>query len=92
MAGPRRGAGAAPPPGWAPCRAACAHPRPVPVAVGSVLSSYGWYMLLAVVAVYLLVQKVSRSLAARLSARPGAAEAAEGEYGARCGVGAWPGG
>ncbi|XP_066184340.1 selenoprotein S [Sylvia atricapilla] len=44
--------------------------------VGSVLSSYGWYMLLAVVAVYLLVQKVSRSLA-RSSARPGAAEAAE---------------
>ncbi|XP_014106698.1 PREDICTED: selenoprotein S isoform X2 [Pseudopodoces humilis] len=44
---------------------------------GSVLSSYGWYMLLAVVAVYLLVQKVSRSLASRPSGRPGAAEAAE---------------
>ncbi|NXQ06592.1 SELS protein, partial [Vidua macroura] len=45
--------------------------------VGSVLSSYGWYMLLAAVAVYLLVQKVSRSLAARPGGRPGAAEAAE---------------
>ncbi|XP_014730137.1 PREDICTED: selenoprotein S [Sturnus vulgaris] len=45
--------------------------------VGSVLASYGWYMLLAVVAVYLLVQKVSRSLAARPSGRRGAAEAAE---------------
>ncbi|NXC80645.1 SELS protein, partial [Cercotrichas coryphoeus] len=38
--------------------------------VGSVLASYGWYMLLAVVAVYLLVQKVSRG-------RREAAEAAE---------------
>ncbi|XP_056355527.1 selenoprotein S [Oenanthe melanoleuca] len=45
--------------------------------VGSVLASYGWYMLLAAVAVYLLVQKVSRSLAARPSGRRGAAEAAE---------------
>lgn len=45
--------------------------------VGSVLSSYGWYILLAAVAVYLVVQKVSRSLAARPSGRPGAAEAAE---------------
>ncbi|NXB03490.1 SELS protein, partial [Cnemophilus loriae] len=45
--------------------------------VGSVLSSYGWYILLVVVAVYVLVQKVSRSLAARSSGRPGAAEAAE---------------
>ncbi|XP_050164993.1 selenoprotein S [Myiozetetes cayanensis] len=44
--------------------------------VGSLLSSYGWYILLAAVAVYLLVQKVSRSLAARPGAR-GAAEAAE---------------
>ncbi|XP_039579196.1 selenoprotein S isoform X1 [Passer montanus] len=45
--------------------------------VGSVLSSYGWYVLLAAVAVYLLLQKVSRGLAARPSGRPGAAEAAE---------------
>ncbi|TRZ23662.1 hypothetical protein HGM15179_003461 [Zosterops borbonicus] len=44
--------------------------------VGSVLSSYGWYMLLAAVAVYFLVQKVSRSLAWS-GGRPGAAEAAE---------------
>ncbi|NXA05486.1 SELS protein, partial [Sapayoa aenigma] len=45
--------------------------------VGSVLSSYGWFILLAAVAVYLLVQKVSRSLAARPSGRLGAADAAE---------------
>ncbi|NXK97200.1 SELS protein, partial [Formicarius rufipectus] len=44
--------------------------------VGSLLSGYGWYILLAAVAVYLLVQKVSRSLAARPSG-PGAAAAAE---------------
>lgn len=53
--------------------------------MGSVLSSYGWYMLLAAVAVYFLVQKVSRSLAWS-GGRPGAAEAAEGEYRTRCGV------
>lgn len=53
-----------------------------PPAVGSVLSGYGWYLLLAAVAVYLLVQKVSRGLAARPGGRPGAAEAAEGECGA----------
>ncbi|NXE98529.1 SELS protein, partial [Menura novaehollandiae] len=45
--------------------------------VGSLLSSYGWYILLAAVVVYLLVQKVSRSLAARPSGRPGAADAVE---------------
>lgn len=53
--------------------------------MGSVLSSYGWYMLLAAVAVYFLVQKVSRSLA-RSGGRSGAAEAAEGEYKTRCGL------
>ncbi|NXE74480.1 SELS protein, partial [Cochlearius cochlearius] len=56
--------------------AACSHLRLVPVPVGSLLSSYGWYILLAAVAVYLLAQKVSQSLAARPSSRPGAADAA----------------
>ncbi|KAM9275818.1 selenoprotein S isoform 2-T2 [Morus bassanus] len=41
----------------------------------SLLSSYGWYILLAAVAIYLLIQKVSQSLAARPSSRPGAADA-----------------
>ncbi|XP_075362447.1 selenoprotein S [Mycteria americana] len=44
--------------------------------VGSLLSSYGWYLLLAAVAIYLLIQKISQSLAARPSSRPGAADAA----------------
>ncbi|XP_030353433.1 selenoprotein S isoform X1 [Strigops habroptila] len=43
---------------------------------GSLLSSYGWYILLAAVAVYLLFQKVSQRLAAQWSGRPGAADAA----------------
>ncbi|XP_064373968.1 selenoprotein S [Dromaius novaehollandiae] len=44
--------------------------------VGSLLSSYGWYILLACVAIYLLIQKISQSAAARRSSRPGAADAA----------------
>ncbi|NXU57630.1 SELS protein, partial [Turnix velox] len=44
--------------------------------VGSLLASYGWYILLAAVAVYLLVQKVSQRLAARPGAHSGAADAA----------------
>ncbi|KAM4660424.1 selenoprotein S isoform 5-T6 [Amazona ochrocephala] len=43
---------------------------------GSLLSSYGWYILLAAVAVYVLFQKLSQRLAARWSGRPGAADAA----------------
>ncbi|KAK2539554.1 selenoprotein S [Columba livia] len=43
--------------------------------VGSLLSSYGWYILLAAVAIYFLVQKVSQSLAAGPSGRAGAADA-----------------
>ncbi|XP_069722906.1 selenoprotein S isoform X1 [Phaenicophaeus curvirostris] len=43
-------------------------------AVGSLLASYGWYILLAAVIVYLLIQKVSRSWAARPSSWPGAAD------------------
>ncbi|NXP05872.1 SELS protein, partial [Thinocorus orbignyianus] len=43
--------------------------------VGSLLSNYGWYILLAAVAIYLLVQKVSQGLAARRSSQPGAADA-----------------
>ncbi|KAM6058840.1 selenoprotein S isoform 2-T2 [Chlamydotis macqueenii] len=45
-------------------------------AVGSLLSAYGWYILFAAVAVYLLIQKVSQRRAAGPSSRPGAAEAA----------------
>ncbi|CAM9414199.1 unnamed protein product [Bubo scandiacus] len=44
--------------------------------VGSLLSSYGWYILLVGVAIYLLIQKISQSLAARPSRQPGAADAA----------------
>ncbi|XP_075288135.1 selenoprotein S [Opisthocomus hoazin] len=40
---------------------------------GSLLSSYGWYLLLAAVAVYVLLQKISAGRAGR----PGTAEAAE---------------
>ncbi|XP_053934093.1 selenoprotein S isoform X2 [Cuculus canorus] len=43
-------------------------------AVGSLLASYGWYLLLAAVIVYLLIQKVSRSWAARPSSQLGAAD------------------
>ncbi|NXU91394.1 SELS protein, partial [Xiphorhynchus elegans] len=73
-----RGAGGGGGAGRARVGAALADPRPVPcpAAVGSLLSSYGWYLLLAALAVYLLVQKVSRGLAARPRG-PGAAEAAE---------------
>ncbi|NXS64032.1 SELS protein, partial [Brachypteracias leptosomus] len=44
--------------------------------VGSLLSSYGWYILLAGIAIYLLIQKLSQNLASRPSRRPGAADAA----------------
>ncbi|NXH21140.1 SELS protein, partial [Bucco capensis] len=44
--------------------------------VGSLLSSYGWYILLAAVAIYLLIQKLSQSLASRPSSQSGAADAA----------------
>ncbi|NXW90233.1 SELS protein, partial [Alopecoenas beccarii] len=44
--------------------------------VGSLLASYGWYILLAAVAIYLLMQKVSQSLAAGPRGRAGAADAA----------------
>ncbi|KAM6302726.1 selenoprotein S isoform 4-T4 [Podargus strigoides] len=44
--------------------------------VSSLLSSYGWYILLAAVAIYFLIQKISQSLAARPSSQPGAADAA----------------
>ncbi|NXS14213.1 SELS protein, partial [Neodrepanis coruscans] len=63
-------------PGGPSTLAVRAHPRSVPVAVGSVLSSYGWFILLAAVAVYVVVQKVSRSLAGRPGGA-GAADAAE---------------
>ncbi|XP_061302633.1 selenoprotein S isoform X2 [Pezoporus flaviventris] len=43
---------------------------------GSLLSSYGWYILLAAVAVYVLFQKLSQRLAAQWSRRPGAADSA----------------
>ncbi|XP_025055351.1 selenoprotein S [Alligator sinensis] len=39
-------------------------------AVGALLSAYGWYLLLACVAVYLLMQKVSESTRARRRSRP----------------------
>ncbi|NXK48600.1 SELS protein, partial [Chauna torquata] len=48
----------------------------VPIPVGSLLSSYGWYILLACVTIYLIVQKISQSLAVRPSGQPGAADAA----------------
>ncbi|XP_062440254.1 selenoprotein S isoform X1 [Rhea pennata] len=44
--------------------------------VGSLLSSYGWYILLACVAIYLLVQKISQRAAVWPSSQPGAADAA----------------
>ncbi|NWY54713.1 SELS protein, partial [Chionis minor] len=62
--------------GRAPSPAARSHPRLVPVPVGSLLSSYGWYILLAAVAIYLLIQKISQSLAGGPSSQPGAADAA----------------
>ncbi|XP_061856338.1 selenoprotein S isoform X3 [Colius striatus] len=68
------GGGPAPGPGQAPLG-----PRGLDFlqhTVGSLLSSYGWYIVLAAVLIYLLVQKVSQSLAARPSSRPGAADAA----------------
>ncbi|XP_040426069.1 selenoprotein S [Cygnus olor] len=46
-------------------------------AVGSLLSNYGWYILLACVAVYVIVQKISQSLAARPGGRSGAVDAAD---------------
>ncbi|NWU91856.1 SELS protein, partial [Upupa epops] len=49
----------------------------LPEAVGSLLSSYGWYLLLAGVAIYLLVQKLSQSLAGRSSSQQRAAGADE---------------
>ncbi|NWS73215.1 SELS protein, partial [Crotophaga sulcirostris] len=42
--------------------------------VGSLLASYGWYLLLAAVVIYLLIQKVSRSRPARPSSQPGAVD------------------
>ncbi|NXN07236.1 SELS protein, partial [Indicator maculatus] len=50
--------------------------RLISVAVGSLLSNYGWYILLAVVAIYLLIQRISQSLASRPNSQPGAADAA----------------
>ncbi|NXF97198.1 SELS protein, partial [Eubucco bourcierii] len=44
--------------------------------VGSLLSNYGWYILLAGVAIYLLIQKISQGLASRPGSHPGAADAA----------------
>ncbi|OXB68963.1 hypothetical protein ASZ78_003432 [Callipepla squamata] len=44
--------------------------------VGTVLSSYGWYILLACVAICLVVQKISQSLRMRPSGQHGAAGAA----------------
>ncbi|NXE22973.1 SELS protein, partial [Ardeotis kori] len=69
---------AGPPPPWpgGSLPAARSHLRLLPVPVGSLLSAYGWYILFAAVAVYLLVQKVSQRRAAGPSSRPGAAEAA----------------
>uniref|UniRef100_A0A8C4K341 SELS protein n=1 Tax=Dromaius novaehollandiae TaxID=8790 RepID=A0A8C4K341_DRONO len=57
---------------WQPALTCGVSPSPV----GSLLSSYGWYILLACVAIYLLIQKISQSAAARRSSRPGAADAA----------------
>uniref|UniRef100_A0A8B9I5P5 Selenoprotein S n=1 Tax=Anser brachyrhynchus TaxID=132585 RepID=A0A8B9I5P5_9AVES len=49
----------------------------VPIAVGSLLANYGWYILLACVAIYVIVQKISQSLAARPGGRSGAVDAAD---------------
>ncbi|KAI6077831.1 Selenoprotein S [Aix galericulata] len=46
-------------------------------AVGSLLSNYGWYILLACVVIYVIVQKISQSLAARQGGRAGAVDAAD---------------
>eukprot|EP00075_Anas_platyrhynchos_P032730 XP_027321983.1 selenoprotein S [Anas platyrhynchos] len=46
-------------------------------AVGSLLSNYGWYILLGCVVIYVIVQKISQSLAARQSGRAGAVDAAD---------------
>lgn len=51
--------------------------RLVPIAVGSLLSNYGWYILLACVVIYVIVQKISQSLAARQGGRAGAVDAAD---------------
>lgn len=44
--------------------------------VGALLSSYGWYILLACVAVYFIVQKMAPKLRLRSSSQQGAAGAA----------------
>uniref|UniRef100_A0A8V0ZG01 Selenoprotein S n=1 Tax=Gallus gallus TaxID=9031 RepID=A0A8V0ZG01_CHICK len=44
--------------------------------VGALLSSYGWYILLACVAIYLIVQKISPYLRMRPSSQQGATGAA----------------
>ncbi|NXU14531.1 SELS protein, partial [Pardalotus punctatus] len=48
--------------------------------VCSLLSNYGWFIILAAVVLYFLVKLISRSLEARQSGRSGAAEAAEGDF------------
>lgn len=50
--------------------------------VGALLSSYGWYVLLACVAIYLIVQKISSRWGMRPSSQRGAAGADIGLYGA----------
>lgn len=49
--------------------------------MGALLSSYGWYVLLACVAVYLIVQKISSRWRMRPSSQRGAAGADIGLYG-----------
>ncbi|XP_056202744.1 selenoprotein S isoform X1 [Falco biarmicus] len=44
--------------------------------VGSLLANYGWYILLAAVAIYFLVQKISQGLAGRPGSLAAAADAA----------------
>lgn len=58
-----------------PCHDSCHRALP---AVGALLSAYGWYLLLACVAIYLLVQKVSESARARRRSRPDPPGAAAG--------------
>ncbi|NWH72963.1 SELS protein, partial [Piaya cayana] len=63
-----------PHPGLGSFPTACPHLLLLSIPVGSLLASYGWYILLAAVVIYLLIQKVYRSWAARPSSRLGAAD------------------
>lgn len=54
--------------------------RLVSLPVGALLSSYGWYILLACVAIYLIVQKISPYLRMRPSSQQGATGTAVGSY------------